>query len=209
MRKVTLLFLLSLTCAAATTGVAAQDCSDYSFDTHHEWGALGPPGTPGSVQGTIDHQNGGHSIFMPLGGTCQYSGDGASKYCSIEGESYVDGGTDTWDTGGIITPLHYHEVTLANNPGGASSNGAQIATEVLGAAAADSCWQYIHLCNVNITFSGSASGVGATATFPSTNLKFTPSFPWVTTCTEEDDPQWQNCYGPDEGVSGPETVAHF
>lgn len=119
-----------------------------------------------------------------LTGSCAYTSIGqpyCATACSADAEAAVN------EYGVISTPLYVHEITKAANPGFSNSNGGAASCGSLAAWTATSCFVS---CSIAISINTTSNGVGATATFPPTNLSFNTSVPDTTNCIANPDPTY-------------------
>jgi hypothetical protein len=177
--------LLSLV-AVLLAPCLGQVCDDYNSYPSKVWS---------QPAGYVQHSGaGGHALTqMDLFGECEYSSNSA-QYCAINAQSYENDAHVT-ESGALTSLVDYHNIVATAQGGAAASTGPQIATQVTGAVAADSC--VIGLgCGITITFSASASGVGVSASFPPTNLSYTYQYPFQSTCGAMLDPTYNShCTG--------------
>jgi hypothetical protein len=134
--------------------------------------------------GGVGHSSGQHDGAAVLTGSCAYTSIGQSNCataCSADAEAAVN------DNGTISNPLYVHEITKAVSPGFSNSNGGAASCGSLAAWTATSC---LATCSIAITINTTSNGVGATASFPSTNLSFNTSVPDTTNCIANPDPTY-------------------
>jgi len=173
-------------CIMAVPALAQTTCADYSWSTTIPW----------SSQGTAGHSSGGyHQIYFSLFGECLYSSVdqptcGAFSQSNSVSPSFV---TDTCPSGSstncLPNPLYFHQITGSSSGGASTSNGAVVSTTVTGAGTASACYRVLG-CGLTITFNATASGVGTTVNFPTTNLNFNQSYPSQVICSAVQDPQY-------------------
>ncbi len=138
------------------------------------------------TDGTIGHVNGEHAGAAELTGQCTYASIGQAN-CSTTCAANASAGAT--DNGALTNGFKVHAVAYASSPGFASSNGGAATCASTAAYTATGC---LISCSIAISFNATATGVGTTVNFPSTNLSFNTSIPDQTNCIAEPDPTHLN-----------------
>ncbi len=146
-----------------------------------------PPSVSWGNEGTIEHiGNGEHNGAATLSGSCAYTSINQT-YCATA--CSADAFAAIADYGEVEGTLYVHEVTSNNSPGFANTPGGAAACGSTAAWTATSCFLS---CSIQIGFNATASGIGTTVNFPSSNLSFNTQIPYTQTCPVKDDPTHLN-----------------
>ncbi len=141
--------------------------------------------------GTQEHDTGAHTAYSTLGGSCTYSGTTPGAPCSIScrgtaatpttiTSTIVPNATGVQEIGELDTVIDLHYSGVQNSNGAAASNGPAIQCSGTAAAAVQSC-AVGAFCDTTVTINGTASGIGATVTFPPGKI-FGASTPYPISC---------------------------
>ncbi len=129
--------------------------------------------------------------YSTLGGSCTYSGTTPGAPCSIScrgtaatpttiTSTIVPNATGVQEIGELDTVIDLHYSGVQNSNGAAASNGPAIQCSGTAAAAVQSC-AVGAFCDTTVTINGTASGIGATVTFPPGKI-FGASTPYPISC---------------------------
>ena len=142
---------------AIATWSAGQSCSDFNSTA---------PADIWTSTNNLEHSSGSHIAFAQLGALCYYTTQPNTNVCAVacQGIPVSNGVNEPPNNGTLTTLIDSHYSATTSSTGMAASNGASVSCAANVAAEVDSCISPV-TCNLSLTISGAASGLGASVTF--------------------------------------------
>jgi len=185
MRQKMLALIVVCLGASGAAGQTYTQCSDYNTITTDYFDP---------APGTVNHGSGAHIAAGSMQFTCTYTSVGLPS-CATQCTG-VPAITET-ETG-IIVNLAYSHNDGTNSAGGQATAPNGGVSETCGATVAATVTACLLSCAASIGISVGASGVGASISFPPSQIYAVAPLPTQVTCANEPDPT----YGGGEGRGG-------